>query len=110
MSMIKIKNKEYELELPWAVYRKITKRVNSSEMSKIVDVTELKPEEMEKFLDERADILVENLWDCLKANKLGLKPYLTKKRLLKKITAQELLGSDKLISEMMTTEDRNEGN
>ena len=105
---MKIKGKEYELEMPWAVYRKIAKRVSSPMITE--DITTLEPEEREKKVDEQAESLIDNLWDCLKPNWLGFKPYLTKKRLLKNITAKELISSDRIIGELMAPEDRDEGN
>ena len=98
MDILKIGGKDYKVGVNLILYQKLLKQQKPTE-----DMSN----------DKKAEIITENmvnnLWGTLQ-RRFIFKPFLFKWRMKRKVTPRELLASDKKIGEMISVEDREQGN
>lgn len=102
MDTLKLNGKEYKVRLTWKGYRKLLK---SPEFKKNADGI-YPAEEIDKISNQS----IERLWEILVRRWYGLKPFLWKGRMERKITAVDVIKSNEKVTELMTVEDKESGN
>lgn len=95
MDKLKINGKEYKVKVTWKDYKRLLKRPGLEE--------DADPGDLGQWM-------IDTLWDILVPRWFGIKPFITKNRMEKRISAKELLIAQPKITEMMAVEDKDSGN